>query len=875
MSVNPEASVHSGSKRKTSASLTASVATHRLPRSFAPPQGTSRERLVGATAKSPEQPLYTDGASASAPTNSHAVVPSHNTSQLARQILVGMAPAVADLDHTPDLSQTQPQLGTVLIPNQQGLLLPASATSILTQLGLQTMTSPQPGQHPQFQVTTSQNPLLINPQSATDSVPKLLSPQTATNLQSHPDLHRTSRLSPHLPQQPQIAGPPAAGDAQHQSNPQTSAAAAHLPAFLPQLPDRRQLTSHPATAPAWAADLLQVLPQAQPELHLGPGLPSGATSGPQMTHADPYLGQAAQPSKLARPQDAPGQSLQSDNGSQAAHPQSAADGKSPLEVQHPLLVPMPSPRRMRSHKAKPSAKQQATEATKLALQTEEAQKGVTALQVTGATGATPVTALQATAAAQAATAAAQVPIAAAQASTAAAQPATPAAQPYMPAVQASTAIAPPPAAVPTARATPGTAAVHAAAHCAADAAQLSKQPASQLPSQQDDRAANAPATATTAVSAPAAAAAPSVPASMPADQARESTTAQRSSKPQKGASDTRAKPRRSSQAGRAPTAAQAQLAPQAPQAPDSAAASGSLQGYLAHASPRSISKLKQDLRKPSASPTQEAAEEGMDRSAGATQDAAAEARDTAAADSAGQLDNMCDPRVADTLRQFQALRQDIFAYASQLPDPGVQQKLVDALAGKPVSPVVSVSSDDSDLGSSSDSDAEPDQDTAGALLPVLDMHQQGGNATPLRQSNRVPNSTPSDPASDAQPHRQAQLVPHSPPSPGLYPAQPSPNGPLAMRSVGQLHSIQPSPGHQPAQPDQATPTQTTSPDTGLTTRIAKGKQGNLPDALVLPVARASPVEAAMLAQSNEQAAGRKRGAGSSDAHLASLAPGTL
>ena len=865
-SVNKAPSARSGGKRKTSASLTASVAADRLSRSLAPPQGTFTQHLVGATAKGPGQPLHTDGASSSAPANRHAVVPSHNASQPARQILIGMAPADADLDRAQDLSQIQPQLGTVLIPNQQGLLLPTGATSLLTQLGLQTAPCPPLGQHPHFQVTTSQSHLLTSPQNATDSTLKLLSPQMATTFQSHPDLHRSSLLSPHLLQQPQIAAPLAAGDPQHQSSPQTSAAAAHLPAFLPQLPDRRQLTSHPATAPAWAADLLQVLPQAQAEPHLGPGSPSGVPSGPQMTPADPYLGQATQLSTHPSPQDAAGQSLQSANSSKAAHPQSAAHGQSASEVQHPLPVPMPCSRHMRSHKAKPSARQQATEATKLAPQTQEAQKGVTALQVTGATGATPVTALQATAAAQ-------VPMAAAQAPTAAAKP-------YTAAIQAFTSTAPPPAAEAqptTARATPGTAAAHATAHCATDAAQVSQQPASQLLSQQDDRAATA-AAAAAAVStvlaapaaAPAAAAAQSVPASMPADHAREPTTSQRSSKPKKGASDARAKQGRSSQAGCTPTAAQTQLAPQAS---DSAAASGSLQGYLAHASPRSISKLKQDLRKPSASPTQEAAEEAVDRSVGAAQDAAAEARHTAApqqqpaADSAGQLDSCCDPRVADTLRQFQALRQDIFAYVSQLPDPTVQQKLVDALAGKPVSPVISVSSDDSDLGSSSDSDTEPDQDTAGALHPVLDVHQEL-SAMPLRQSsNWAPSSTPFHPAPDAQPH--------SPPSPGLYPAQPSPDRPSATRSVGQLHSIQPSSRQQPAQPDQAMPNQASTPGIGLTTRIAKSKQGNPLDASVLPIAHALPGEAAVLAQSNEQAAGRKRGAGSSDAHLAFLAPGTL
>ena len=595
-----------------------------------------------------------------------------------------------------------------------------------------------------------------------------------------------------------------------------------------------------------------------------------------MTHAEPCLGQATQPSKNPSPQDAVGQSVQPASGPQAATSQSAAAGQSPSEVQHPLLVPMPSPRRMRSH----TAKQQATEATKPALQTEEAHQGVTALQVAVAT---PVTALQAT------------------------QSPTAAAKPNMAAAQAFTATAAPPAAVaqpPTARATSGTTAVHATAHHAADAAQVSEQPASHLLTQQPESTATAAPDAAAAVSP---AAAISVPASIPADQAREPTTAQMSSMPKKGVSNAKGKQRRSTQAGSAPTAAQTQ---HATQASDSAAASGSLQGYFAHASPRSISKLKQDLRKPSATDTtmavadqpdiqpamldtlqlqaasahrdaaaaEEAAEEATDRSAGAKQVAAAEARDTAAlqqqpaADSAGQVENCWDPIVADTLRQFHALRQDIFAYASKVPDPVAKQKLADALAGRPVSPTLPYLSDASDLRSSSDSDAELDQDTTGALLPVLDMYQER-RAIPVRQSsNRIPTSSPLHTASDALPHKQAQLVPHSPPSPGLHPAQPSPKRPPAMRSVTHVHSDQPSSQYQP---DQATfspmPSQESSPHRGLTNRT----QGSLPDASALPTAHVLPSEATVLAQSIEQTAGKKRGAGSSDAHLASLAPGTL
>ena len=615
-----------------------------------------------------------------------------------------------------------------------------------------------------------------------------------------------------------------------------------------------------------------------------------------MTHAEPCLGQAAQPSQNPRPQDAVGQSLQPASGPEAATSQYAAAGQSPIEVQRPLLVPMPSPRRMRSH----TAKQQATEATKPALQTEKAHQGVTALQFAVAN---PVTALQATAVAQSPTAAAQSPTAAAPSLTAAAKP-------NMAAVQAFTATASPPAAVAqpsTARATSGTAAVHATAHHAADAAQVSEQPASHLPTQQPERTATAAPDADAAVSPGAAI---SVPASIPADQAREPTTAQMSSMPKKGVSNAKGKQRRSTQAGSAPTAAQTQ---HATQASDSAAASGSLQGYFAHASPRSISKLKQDLRKPSATDTtmavadqpdiqpamldtlqlqaasahrdaaaaEEAAEEATDRSAGAKQDAAAEVRDTAAlqqqsaADSADQVEKCWGPIVADTLRQFHALRQDIFAYASKVPDPVAKQKLADALAGRPVSPTLPYSSDALDLRSSSDSDAELDQDTTGALLPVLDMYQER-SAIPVRQSsNRIPTSSPLHTASDALLHKRAQLVPHSPPSPGLHPAQPTPKRPPAMRSGTHAHSNQPSSQCQPAQPDQATlspmPSQESSAHRGLT----NSTQGSLPDAAVLPTAHVLPSDATVLAQSIEQTAGRKRGASSSDAHLASLAPGTL
>lgn len=628
--------------------------------------------------------------------------------------------------------------------------------------------------------------------------------------------------------------------------PASAAAAAHLPAFLPQHPDRRQLTSHPATAPAWAADLLQGLPQAQ------------------MTHADPHIGHTVQPSMHHSPRDAAGQSLQPDNGPQAADLQSAAAGQSSSEAQHPQPVPEPCPRRMQSHKAKPSAKQQATEATKLALQTEDARKGVTALQVTGATGAAPATALQATAVAQAPTAVAQAPAAVAQ----------------------------PPAAVavpPTIRAPK---ACTAAVHATADVAQSS-------------------------AAAVSAAAAASVPASIPVNETTVAMTAQKSAKPKKGAADAAAMQGRSSQAEYTSMAGQTQLSAQAS---DSAAASGSLQGYLAHASPGSLSRLKQDLRKPSASDAPMAAEDepgiqpatvdtlqlqgpSAHTGSAAAQEAAKEAVDAGvrdghpvgqeasnaaalqqqpAAGSAGHLNNSWDPTVADTIRQVQTLRQHIFAFASQVADPLYKQKFADALDGKPVSPTLPYSSDYSDSGSSSDSDAEPDQDTAGALPPVLDMHEEV-SAMPLRQgSNGTPSSTPLLPASDAQPHRQGQQrtpVPHSPPSPRLYRAQPSPKRPPAMSSVGQLHSIQPYSQSQPAQSDQVTsshmPDQAISPGRGLTARTAKRKQGDLPDASVLAIACAVPSQATLVAQTSEQPAGRKRGAGGSDASLASLTPGTL
>ena len=880
--VNETASARPATKCRPSASLTASVATDRLPHSFAPPQGKSMEQLKGATTTSPQQSLGTGGANSSAPASSCAIVPSDNASHLARQIPVGMTTLNSDLDNAPSLSQIQPQLGTVLVRNQQGFLVPAGPNMLPSQLGPQAAPSPQPSQHPHPQVTTSQSPLLIKPQNATDPTPKLFNPQMATTLQSHPDDRRSSLLNPHLLQQPKIADPPAAEDSQHHYNPQTAATAAHLPAFLPQLPDRRQLTSRPVTAPAWAADHLQVLPQTC----LGPGVASGGPSGPQMTHASPYAGQAAQPSKHPTPQDAAGQSLQPASVPQAADPQSAAPGQSPSEVQHPLPVHAPFPCHLQRRKAKPSTKQQAIEAGKLALQTEDAQKGVQPLQVTCAT---PVTALQATAAAQTAAAAAQPPVSIAQ---------------------------PPPARTPI----PGTAAVQANACCAAEACHDSAQPASQLLPQGSGSTAAAPAdtnapsaaalaaaptAALAAVPVPAPAAAPSDHTRIPAHQARSPATAQRSSKPKKGASDAKAKEGRLSQAGRTPITPQTQLAPQAS---DSAAAASSLQGYLAHASPRSISKLKQDLRKPSASDSRidgpelqpatvdtsqlqaasahkDAAaaqeQEDVDGSAGALQEAAAETRDAAAlqqqpaADSSGQLDNIWDPAVADTLKQFQALRQNVFAYASQVPDPVTKQKFADVLAGKPVSPMLSCSSGDSDLGSSSDSNAEPDQDTTGALLPVLDMHQED-IAIPVRHSsNRALTSTALHPASNAQPHRQAQLVPYSSPSS----AQPSQKRPLAMRSVGQLHSIQPFSQHQPARRDQATPihmpNQANSPRRSLTTRTAKRKHGHLPDASVMPVAHALPCEATVLAQNDQQPAGRKRGTGTSDALLDALVPGTL
>lgn len=865
-------------------------------------------------------------------------MPSHHPSSHAGQVLVSMAPANAAQDHAADLSQVQPQPGTVRVANRQGVFLPAGPASLWSQLHPHTASNSQPllPPHPHPQITSYRS-MVNNPQHATST---LISAQMASTL--HPLLHHdsSSPFDPQLLQQSQIAGPYAPEDYQQRSDSQTAAAApaaaaaapaaANFPSFLPQLPSRGQLTAHPATAPAWAADHLQVLPPAQPETQLDRGVTSGIPSG---SHPAPNLPvQTAQQGMHPSPKDAAQQPLQLGSNPQAVPPQSPA-GLPPSGVQRPPLLPLPAPCHMQGHEAKPSANPHATAASQLAVQTEDVRKGVTTLHMTGAT---PVIAPQATAAAQAPTAAAQAPTAAAQTPTAATQPPTAAAQPLTVVAEIST------AGVPDA-----TAAVCTTAHHATDAAQA--QPALQLPPQQDDSADTAPAIAP----APAAAASAALaPTSIPPAQAKlPAPTTHKPSKSKKGAAHAVTKPRSSSRTGGAPTAGRTQLAAQAS---DSAAASGSLQAYLAHASPGSLTRLKQDLRRPpssaeqaaastpqatpcssptlladpestsipeqpvhesvlqasdtpmaaadeddvqpaaldasqlravsahtGAAATQDAAGEAMDAAVGATQEAAAEAKNTAALQKRPEADSVAqqtqDRMIADTLRQWEATRRDLFVYASRVPDPVMKQKLTDVLAGKPVSPMLTYQSDSD---SSSDSDAEPDQDTAGAVLPVLADVHRSGEALPARQSsNMPPNPSPLHPASDAQPHRQAQqrtLVTRSPSSSGLHPAQPSPKRPVAMRSVGQLHPTLTSSQHQPTRRDQPSPShmlkQTVSPGRKVTTTR---RLGDLPNAPVLPTPPALPDQATAVTQSSDQPASRKRGAGSSDVHFTSLAPGTL
>ena len=903
--VSKAAPAQSGVKRKASATLTASIAPDRLPQTFAPPQGSSIQCQAGTTANNPYQPLSMGGTSSAAPANTRAAVSNHTPNQPAGQILVSMARADVDLDHSPGLGPMQPDLGTVLIPNHQGLFLAAAAASFLSCPGPQVAHRSQPVPHPNLQVTASQlhSPLLTSSQQPSGPTSSLISPQGTNTLQSHQQ--NVSPLGPPLLQQSKAAGPSAARDAQDQPRHQTSAA--DLPPFLAHLPEKDQMSSHPATAPAWAADHLEVLKQAQPEALLGPhsaggpsgvpsGGPSGGPPGTQIACVDPHLAYAAQPrTQQPNPQDT---ALQPVDAPPTTGPQSGR--QSPSEVQHPPPVPKQSSRRMRSHKGKPSAEQQAAEAAKLAVQTEDTRKGVTALQVTGSV---PVTARQPTAAAQPLTA---------------------------------------PALLPTAVVSkPGTAALQAIAQHTADAAQGSAQPD---PQQADSDAAA------------------SVPASIPADQASKSSKAQRSSKGNTGAAGSRNRQASPAQAGGASTAGQTQLAAQASDSP----AVSSLQGYLAAASPGSISKLKQDLRNPPASvkapagpaatralarspsppdlplrgpdlmsipgqpgleslteasdtPMTEADESdaqpaavdtsqmqagGPEAGVEARQEVAEKARDAAApqqqpavnaTDSARQLGTGWDqdPRVADTLRQFHAMRSNISAYTSQLTDPVVKQKYNDALAGKPVSAVVSAetsSSDESDSDSNSDldsdSDVQPDQDTAAALFPVLaDLHEEH-TAIPLRQSsNRATKPNALHSASDAPPHRPAQqrTPVGSPPSPGPRPANLSPSRPQSMRSVGQLHSIQHSSWHQPAGPDQASPTdqpalkdiptQAMNLSRVLTPWKTNRTQGSLPGASVRPTGPAMPDQATVA--TSEQPAGSKRGAGSSNAQLASLALGTL
>lgn len=924
---------HSGAKHKASAALPASKSPDLVAAATAPPTAAdhgSNNSLASSSAAAP----------------SHAVVPIHSPYPAAEQRCIGKTGPGVDLDNPSDRNQVQPQMGTVLIPNQQGVSIPAGPAPVVSQSGPQPALHPQPDPqpetapqpHPQLATSPHAGPQSMpNPQGIGSDSPLLTKYYHVTECQSqllNPQMtapHQSLVPNPQLLQQSQTVASRVAGGAGAQTHPQT---AATLLPFLPQLGDRQGVDPpHPSTAPAWAADHLQVLNQAQPEVQLPPdsaggfAAPQAASAGPQVpwpapqltlvrpqipsaashgTHAGPRIPCAETPlapsSSAAQSGMRPNlqhDAMQPTDGLQATNYQSAAPA---LSNQQQQQTPMPSP-------VGPSAEPQATAAARLALHTEDTQAGATAGPAT-------------VAAAVPATAAAEGPTAAGDAPTAAAQP---------------------PAAVLSSNT--------AAAHLSTAAAQGTPQAGLPLPTHRD------------------VAAAPSVAVSIAADQPRTPITAQTSPEGNKDTARSGSPPG----LGSALTTGQTQLASQDSDSP----AASSLQGYLAVASPGSIFKLKpelrQDLRKatvmpavaaralgasppPSALPLEdpnptctpvtstnpveqevletlpvasdpdpaeaEAAEtnaqpvllhtiqlQASAADTGEESNVAAAVQQQPAGDSVGQLGKgwVQDPRVAATLKQFHDMRRDISEYASRLTDPDMQQKYADALAGKPVSPAHALtaeaySSDDSSSDSDSDWDAEPDQDAGTALPAALAIVDHETRIVPLRHSsNRA--STPKAPASasDAQPPRLApRTLLQSPPRPGPHPAQPSTSRPRAMRSVGQLHSAQYSPLSQPARLDQASPSSTrpgpgrgpslTSPGISLgpglpeqaTTGAELNQATNQAIGLTSRAATrkqqggpALPNQATAVTRGNEQSTGTKRGGGSSDMHTPSLDPGTL
>lgn len=834
-------------------------------------------------------------ANSSAAAHSHAVVSNHSSQPPQGQLPIDTAPLGVSVGGASHHSQIQPQLGIVLIPNQLGLLVPAGPLPLVNQPGPQPPLAPQP-----------------DPQPA---------PQPTTAPQSGPQPVQTPKSGPQLVQQSHTAGP-SGSDAEGQL--QTQSAANLLP-FLPQHADQQLMAPHPATAPAWAADHLQVLKLAPPQTQHQPDAARGVPAASQIPSAGPQI-PSAQPC-LVYP---------------------AQSGMHHSQRQTPSL-PTQSP-------GGASADAQAA-AGRLASQTDDTQTGRAALQVTGAVPE------PATAVVQASTAEVMRPTTAAVAPLTEAHGNSAQAAPHLPAPQ--DAAAAPAAAAPAAAVSP------VSAHEARDGVTPGEDAAGSgtdlgsPPQAGSALAAGQALLASQDSDSPAASllqgylalASPGSISKLKQDLKKEAVTP--AAAPAAARALARSLPP-SALPLEDPDPRSTHLMPSDPTSAEPVVIHGQqvLESLLfASETDRPMVEAAETVAQPAAAHTSKL----QAGSANVSKEAmtAAAVQQQAAAESAGQLDQGGgqDPRVAATLKQYHDMSRDISDYASRLTDPVMKQRYADALAGRPVSPLRVLtagasSTDDSSSDSDSDSDAEPAQDSGAVLLPApaavnhVDWipHRQSSN----RASN--PSARPSTSASGAHPHQPAQrTLLHSPLSPGLHPAQPSTSRPQAMRSVGQLHSAQNPPLSKPARFDRASPDpaspghdprstspglrsispgpgpgsispspspsprstspgsdhgpgsmspglgpSSTCPSPGLPEQATTGarlnhasshgralttrafrKQGSPPGPSALLSGSTPPDQATAVTRGHEQSAGRKRGGGSSGAHIASLPPGTL
>ena len=798
----------SGAKRKASLDLAASsaAATPIQPASLS--EGHALHRQTRSAAKDRHQP-HRSGSTASAaaaspaasvaaeasvPVSGHIVTTGNPMGIGMRretqpavptgQILISVSPAI-------DQAGMQPQPGTLLIPDQRGLLLPAGPPPVQP-------VSPAPGAQPQqcgaahkeaneahCLMSTAPVDITQHPCQSTASV---ADPQVADAAQALQSLlsdqrQRSPTPDPQNPQLLQCESPWPATAVRASQGPGTPQST-HLAV---QAQVGAQLEPPPATPPAQANGQQQLVSQLQAGDRLNPKLTVEISRsrlpspGPQRARSQSPAAPAAQMGTQPDPQHA----ASLPRGVQAAGATLRNQSQSQSQNAEPAPLPAPAPApalasssRRRQTQSKPSR--------------QSALAGISA----AVNAAEPDRTYSERAAAQDLADFARAPL---QPATAAAQPAT------------------------------------AAASSAMSAALNNAQPA----------AGAAPDTAQLTLSRPAHQVSAPSPISSRSDATpKASASGRRLAQAKNASTGPRSKGLRSSQP--AHTAGQQPLTAQAAKSP----AQSTLQGYLGTASPGSIRQLEQSLRTspsaaaeaaatrappisplPSALPSSDHISSAVARqlslpgklpevaaqaaeprheaaAASLSHQAKAEAAQAAPQerpgqhhpaaalpDSAFQLDSrVTDTSVEDSLRQFAAMKEQIAAYASHSADPAVRQKFNDVLAGKYDAPAGALSAvagsgeDDSDSDSSLGltSESEPDEDAAPDGPSIGDQTSNAALSKPRDITASVAVVPPQ--ASDAHQHRQAQKAHvHIPGSQRLYPAQASGMPNQAMRSVGQLH----------------------------------------------------------------------------------------